>query len=702
MTVKIEVDLDVDIDGKIKDIKRKLNSLDEEIDVDIEDFDLDIPEEETINVHVNDDDKHKLSAPNQDVYFRVDATEVKKYIRKLRGKSIDKEINLKANESVFTGSLGPITKKLNSFEEDLSLDIDINSLHFQRQLQVIGGQIRSWKEGLDGITLDVKSDIDGKSLQEVLGIEDAQKSNDLMLETLTEIKQEIGKKQPRRITNSSDFGSVRERKAGDQDDRRRFSLFDDGSQISITDLIDEDGLRNMGFSDMPAVTTQNALEERMRKRNAGPTARSLSGNGRFSALRLPDSLPDSRKKQAPLKTFKNAIGKVQPTFAGIYAVLSALLPVIAGLAVQAVGLAAAFGALGGAAAALGGLGLLGGESDSLAGSVANAEEKLNSFKSDLFQIFEPVADAFADDSAAIMDAFLNSIGRVTDEARGLQQFTSIVTSLFPYMAEALEGSLAVVNKHSDAIGRLAEAAGQLIAGGLPKFLDALLNEGLSSVDQFSDVVKLLASMGYVALTVVDNLMNFLQMLSGIGRGLRAVGALLSNEAIQKLLIMAFTALSVIGVLSFLSSALTMVAGTLGTLVVAFKAGSGWATIFSSTLLGTVVSAIATSIKAIGALTIQLLTLEGVLARIAGLMIVVTGGLALLGAAGALLSVGSGAIDAFNSTGSPPDGRGGGLGGGGGDTNITVEGDMDNQSLQSIRDITEEQNSKRSSQGGMGF
>ena len=710
MSVDIDVNLDVDIADDIASIKAQLETLDEDIDLDVEKLDLDIPDDKTVHVNIETHGQDKIAASDQKVHFLVDKSNVKSAIHNLRDKTIEKKVDLKANESVFTGSLGPIAKKLNSFEDEHSFNLDINSLYFQAQLNKLGGQIRAWKKGLDDIELNIRSDIDGQSLQELLGLEDAKKSNEVMIATLRGIREEIGKKQPRRITNSSDFGSVRKRDVGNQgkdDHPGAFAgLFSDDHKLNLTDLVDEDRFREGGLN-VPSINTQK-LFQRMR---AGPSTLDdgITGSGGIIEMFRDKQRAGAKGRpnaaDAILNRVKKVLGDARPTFGRIYAVLSALLPVIAGLGVQVLGLAAAFGALGVAAGAVGGLGLLGGESDTLAGSVANAEDKLNSFKSDLFQIFEPVADAFANDSAAMMDAFLDSIGRVTDEARGLQQFTSIVVGLFPYLATALEDSLSVINSYSEGIGRLANSTGQLLATEVPAFLDALLNEGLSSTDQFGDIVDLLFSVGFAAVVLVDNLMNFLEVLAPLKSAITAVAKVFNNSLVQQLLIVAFTIISVIAVISVFSTVIGAIVSALGTLAVAFATSGGMAAFLGSTIIGSVVSSIGVAITQIYSLITVLMGMNTVLGITAALVTAITGGLALIGAAGAILTIGGSAADAIGSAGNPQmGGSGSSLGGGsgGGDTYVNVEGDMDNQSLQSIRDITEEQSDKRSNQNGQGF
>jgi hypothetical protein len=109
--------------------------------------------------------------------------------------------------------------------------------------------------------------------------------------------------------------------------------------------------------------------------------------------------------------------------------------------------------------------------------------------------------------------------------------------------------------------------------------------------------------------------------------------------------------------------------------------------------------VATQIKV---LILQIYTFNAALGVTAALVTAITGGLALLGAGAALLSIGEGAMNAFDSAGNNRPLGASSTNPRGGDTTINVEGNLDSETGQKIRDITSKQRSKRNMKNGMGF
>jgi hypothetical protein len=370
-------------------------------------------------------------------------------------------------------------------------------------------------------------------------------------------------------------------------------------------------------------------------------------------------------------TLKRVMGRLKPTMGRMYQIVALLLPAIGALAVQMGSLAIAAGglvALGGGAALLG---ALGGEADTLAGSVSNLETQMGDFKKALFQAIQPAADQFAPLFNSVLESIVTNVGRVADKMRAFDNMEGFLTA-------GIRGAATMFNDIADAflkfkpqIKAVTAAIGALIVSNAGNFFEALIKEGLSSVDTIMMVLNGLFMLGRVVFAVLKNVLNFVAVLSGLSGLLSFIADILGNRFVQAGIIV----ISVIGVLIGLLYVLAIAVSIVSTNTITLSAILG--TSFIQSVLG--------AIPALINLITTLGVLETILISIVALASAITFGAVLFGALSSF-----GAVMNQKPTGERLD-TGGGSFSSMGNTNITNNNTFnvknpDETDMQAMKDI----------------
>lgn len=368
---------------------------------------------------------------------------------------------------------------------------------------------------------------------------------------------------------------------------------------------------------------------------------------------------------------RKILAKVKPTMGRMYSIIALLLPAVGALAVQMGSLAIAMGGILGIGAGVTLLGALGGEADTLAGSVTNLENRMKDFKQALFQAIQPAADQFAPLFNAVLESIVTNVGRVADKVRAFDNMEGFLTA-------GIRGAATMFNDIADAflkfkpqIKAVTAALGSLILTNAGNFFEALIKEGLNSVGTIMQVMNGLFMLGRVVFAILKNILNFVAVLSGLSGILSFVADILGSKLFQSLFIVGTVVATVIGVLYVLFAVFNMLISS------AILAGG--------VLSGTFLSSLIQTIPVLGTLIAQLTIAQKLLLGIAAIASAFTIGAVAVGAIGS--------YSAINNSIDTPNGLDGynGTGGSMGNTNIVNNNTFNVQNpneedMQAMKDI----------------
>ncbi|RCU47937.1 hypothetical protein DU504_11910 [Haloplanus salinus] len=196
--------------------------------------------------------------------------------------------------------------------------------------------------------------------------------------------------------------------------------------------------------------------------------RSLGKVG-LRAVRAQDMLADSFGRM------RSSLSRLIPSYHLWIALVSAVLPVLIVLATAAFGVAAAFAAIAVAGAGLIGLGLIG-QGNSMAESFARAQQSVQEFKSELYDVFKPVAQQFA----PFADRFLeNAPERMLPLARALEslrRFEDYVERAFGGLVDWTAMAITEMAAFQDQIGFISDVFGPAVGSAFINFLKFVVTE----------------------------------------------------------------------------------------------------------------------------------------------------------------------------------------------------------------------------------
>lgn len=637
MGVEIDVDLDVEIADDIAAIKTQLESLEEDLDIDLDLEELNLDDFEGIELTDDDVDLSELNNLDEDLELQVklDETSLAEALAKVATaihgfeRDNDIELGVKIDKSQLGGVLGGIKKKIDSHEDDIKMEIDLDKGDLKEQLE------------------DVSTEVD------LLG--DVEDDNGPILSKLKDIEREI-KKLGNGIasgTSSSDgdSGSDGSSAEDDEDDARgaiRRLILSQQAVASDSDSPLMGAMKARG----PQTGTLDSLREDF-EFNA-------KKKKRLSNLR--DSMLGVRRAGGRLT---GTLKKLRPTFAGLYAIVATLLPAIIAIAGEVAALGVALGGLALAGGAIGVLGFLGGQADTLEGSMAAAEQRAKSLKEEIFGIFEPVADQFSGDVSRFTDALMPNLAELRGDVAGLDVFSDTFIDLLDPVTNAIEGVIQTFIKYEGVISGIAKQAVNLIAQNLPGFLEGILNEAGKSADGLFELFGAAFQLARMFYFLFETITQILKALSILAPVFKLIGTLLSNEMVQSVVLLITLLVSLVGILYGLAGVLSYVA---------------------SGALGSLLTGIYASIASIPTLIGEIYALNGALGVTAGLVSLITGGLALV--AGGLLAVG--ALDQIKSNLTPevPSASGSNefSSSSRGDTIINIDGNVDEPTKQKFVDV----------------
>lgn len=407
--------------------------------------------------------------------------------------------------------------------------------------------------------------------------------------------------------------------------------------------------RGTGFVARPSRAAVSAVAPMSRLQKAAIRVQSLGKNLNTDGLR--DTMSGVNQRLRALL----------PSMHKWWRLVALVLPLMISLAGAAAGVAVAFGAVAAAGGAMVGLGLLG-YGDSLAESMENASKRVKELKKDLFEVFQPAAATFQPFTERLFSRLPTLAERFVDPLQRLDDL-----GFADFFMDGLEGVV-------DWTLRLMET------------FDSLAYEIQAVAKQFATDAgeSILTFLRWAVVEVYENYDAYAALVGIVGQ---FVYMLFTVARVVSFALTAFRPL--VDLLTWLVSLL----GNKWVAAVLAAAAGGWAL---ATALGSVlaiggkivglsmVQAFLSAAASVGTLTGALGAAYGVLqAFIAKLTLahVLTGGAFLLGAA----VVGYGAVKAMSNT-TPDAGRTVPAGpGGGGRTNIIINGDVRNREYQKLQD-----------------
>lgn len=399
---------------------------------------------------------------------------------------------------------------------------------------------------------------------------------------------------------------------------------------------------------------------------------------------------------------KRVLGKLVPTFAGLYQAVAILLPAILGAATQLAGLAVAAGGGVAAAAAPAVLGLLGGSADSLEGSVAQMEQRVKDMKGELFGIFEPVFDTFTDDTGRVFSAIIENAGRLTDELSGLDMFTGLGIGVLEVLTSGVEDVANVFMSMGSEISKVTMFFANLLATKAPEFLRFLMEEGVANIDTLGALGALVVSLADFFYSLFVNVLNVAAIFAGLIPVINKLTAFFENKLVQSVITVIGGLLGIAYVVSVLSSAFMGFLGVMAAINAALLT-TGIASTIVTFALGGLETVITVLLVKLPYLLAELFAISTALGLIATLATLATAGLAAVGGAYAIGQIGGGIA---NSIGDVNDDSMGGRGNnsrfganGGGDTTINIAGNADDAAVQRILDVTEGSKNRSSMSDG---
>lgn len=201
-------------------------------------------------------------------------------------------------------------------------------------------------------------------------------------------------------------------------------------------------------------------------------------------------LPGSGAVHKQMKGMKNPIKKAIPSMRVWYNLIAASIPALAAFAVQAAGVASAMGAVGAAGAAVIGLGLIG-HGDSMSESFANARQQLSELGSELFNVFEPAADAFAPIQEKLFDALPDQMRGVADAMAGLTVYEDTLLEMFSGLTGWLEKAVDGLVENEEVVSQLALRFGSIAGSNVLDFFGWLTDEAYKNQDALIELGQIM-------------------------------------------------------------------------------------------------------------------------------------------------------------------------------------------------------------------
>lgn len=423
----------------------------------------------------------------------------------------------------------------------------------------------------------------------------------------------------------------------------------------------------------------------------GGTVRKFAGLNRQSK-RLSGHI---NKVDGALGVVGRTMNKLRPTIGQIYSIVALLIPVLIGFAGAAGAVAIALGGLATAGLAIGVLGALGGEADTLSGSLNDLEEQMQNFKQGLFQAIQPAADTLAPLFEMFLNTIVNQASRLNDELAGFAQFGNLFQRGIVGSVDLVERLFQEINNLAPILSGLGVSIGKLIKTKLPGFFRAAVIEAQQNKDVLSDTLNVFWDLLRVVYQVSIFILNLISALRPLEYVFSTIADLLGNRIIRSLLVFLAAVGAIIGTVVIMSK-------ILGTLIGVMFALNGQL-ILQGSLLGALKATwagtwIASAIKGISGLITMVMSLNGALGVAATLATVLASALTL-GAAGAI-AIGAGSkimdIATGNSVDAQPTSTGAATGRKPGSNDVTMNfyGDMENQSRQKMVDAVNEVNGQR--------
>jgi hypothetical protein len=563
------------------------------------------------------------------------------------GVNIDVDLDLSGLE----GQIQRIKREIKSIEDDIDIDID--------DIEVVDktGDGDGGGDGSDqdrvGLMNRLKRNMDEFNLGEFI-------SNSQDDGILDGVLDDINTSDSRILPGPSGDMTGAERADGSNKGplgALNFGFLDRGRETGLADF----STRDLRDSDYNIQSAKEAVETHREGRGA---------TYRFSQAM--DGLSDSFSKA------RSTFQKVKPSLGKIYALIALLLPLIITTGAELIGLAAAFGGLAAAGGAAVALGFLGGEADTLSGSLQNAKEKANDLKKELFQIIQPTADRLAPVSDAAIRETKAGVRDLVSNLDGLRQAGYFVVSAIRPSLNLIGELFQTVLNYAPQLAEIFGGFGQMISENASNFLAGIIEYTIKSIPKLKRLFALFSSLAKVVFSLAGIASSFVSVFALFAPLFNLLANILGNEFVKgfakflALLSIGVGALAAFGtMLQFITGASLSLGGVMG-----------WLT---STAIGGFLVSVYQAIAALPVLLAELTAMQAVLWSAAAAMAVLTGGLAVLGAGilGNALMPEMG-VDNPGSGGSGGFGSGGMSGGPGGSTTINVYGDVDNATQEDLR------------------
>lgn len=381
----------------------------------------------------------------------------------------------------------------------------------------------------------------------------------------------------------------------------------------------------------------------------------------FGKVRALNPMGDKGGPDAAVRKIAKATPDLRdalPTMRMWWTLLGAILPLLISTAGAALGLAAAFGTVAGAGAAILGLGLIG-HAQGMEQAMQNAKQQVQDLKKEMFQTFQGPAQAFAPIQSRIFDMLPGESERLAESLEGATAFEDTVVmsirGLIGWATDLVGMLVGFQDEIHQAVGRFGNIIGQQLMG-LVEFGIREVTENQGSLIAFGSVIK----------DIIIIVFRLAKLFSGIAVAFapfielfRIFTGLLQNDFLKSL---------TVAVATFLLLSNLMAKLGIATAIKGFYS-------MASSMMSATISA--------GSLGAALEAIRVKLATILGM----TGIGFLLAAAGSAF--------AAHQTAKMQDNVEGSIGGGNGfgargntvinNQDITVEGDIDRQSLDKLGD-----------------
>lgn len=558
---------------------------------------------------------------------------------------IDIDVNL---NKIGSDDIAKIKAQLQGLGDDVDIDFDIDD--------IINGDLDDVFDGDLEKKMNVAMDSNSQS-QEAANFFDrsSMSQSGKIIQELQRIRRTIASKGVLRSGGGGGDG-------GDGDSKGIFELLDDDAnrKTAFTDFLDDFAGNSNFRSPLPDLTKS-------------PPSGGVGSRGDGPGIDAP---------------FIGKLSRLKPTFGKLYAIAAVLLPIIAGLAVQAGAVATALGGIAVAGGALA-LGILGGQAETLAGSMATAEERIKGFKQELFQAIQPAADLFAPLVSGMMDRVIKNVRGVTDEIASLGSYSGFFNFAIDQFGSLAEEVLQVVNDLQPAIESIARPLVKGFTDKLPTFLRNVIKEGANVAPTLGKIGAMLWEVGRVVYFVLKAIVNFIGILSVLTPVIRTIANILGNKWIQSLLIVVAAIASLVGLLYAFTVVGGIVVGVFSTLNGMMAMHGGLLAAVKAMWGGSWIMA---AISRVGGLISIVMGLNGALGVTAKLLTAIVG-LATLGAGLAVVAGAIGAVgDALTPSvqtpkTSPMDATSNR--GGGNEVNMNFYGDMNNQQEAKMEDIADD-------------